>query len=160
MSFSSVTSSQRLQIRAGPTASTLVCLFSNPPFKPTPASGLTLCSMAALMVTHLLTTTSNILRMCTLLSRWDTGTVLLCFYCGQKLRQRLQRAGCKKATSIQRFDKWCVFLQMKLFLFPTVGSLEIEPFYRFAMFKQISGSLAFFNYCFSARLFCVNTSWQ
>lgn len=50
-SCSSGMSSRRLRTRAGPTASTRACSFSGPPFRPTPASGLTLCSTAASMVT-------------------------------------------------------------------------------------------------------------
>lgn len=148
-SFSSVTSSRQLQIRAGPTASTLACSFSGPPFKPTPVSGPTLCSTAASTVAHIHTSKIHSSYPFVLLLQTKSETPTF-----------REQAG-------RRFSKWCVACLMLYFhnescfpSFPTVGSVEIEPFYRLAVFKHISGSLAFFNYCFSTRLFCVNTSWQ
>lgn len=147
-SFSNVTSSRQLQIRAGPTASTLACSFSGPPFKPTPVSGPMLCSTAASTVAHIHTSKIHI----------SYPFVLLLQTKSEKPTFREQVTGSVSDV----WHVWCCISIMKVVFppFPTVGSVEIEPFYRLAVFKHISGSLAFFNYCFSTRLFCVNTSWQ
>lgn len=151
-SFSSATSSRQLQIRAGPTASTLACSFSGPPSKPTLVSWPRLSSTAALTVTDVHRSKNHV----TVLFIWNKkqGANL---QGGEPAFSGASVKPCRTFLLLRFCNKSC-FPSLSLPF--TLGSVQIEPFYCLTVFKHISGSLAFFNYCFSTRLFCVNTSWQ